>query len=166
MPAEPSHPRIDRPRLRWYFRTQILLAVVPLLVLVGLAAATGGRHVSWSSWIFPGVVALVTAAAAIWAPAWRVSALRYRLEGSTLRIDEGILFRKRKSIPLDRITDLAMVQGPLMRCFGIWAIHVQTAGSTRQLPEGVLHGLADAESARDAIMAARDRAARVANEPA
>jgi hypothetical protein len=46
--------------------------------------------------------------------------------------------------------------------FGIWAIHVQTAGSAQQRPEGVLHALAEPQQARDLIMEVRDRAARAA----
>jgi len=87
----------------------------------------------------------------------QASALKYWIQDSTLRIDEGILFRKRKSIPLDRITDVVLIQGPVMRLLGIWALHVQTAGSNQQGPEGVLQGVLDPEAVRDSIMEARNQ---------
>lgn len=89
-------------------------------------------------------------------PSKQASALKYWLDGSTLRIDEGVVILKRKSIPLDRITDVVMIQGPIMRLCGIWSLQIQTAGSNQQGPEGALHGVVDPESVRDNLMAARD----------
>lgn len=83
-------------------------------------------------------------------------ALKVWLDQTTLRIDEGILTLKRKSIPLDRITDVMLVQGIGMRLCGIWSLQVQTAGSSEKVPEGTLHGIVDPEAIRDKIMEARD----------
>ena len=79
--------------------------------------------------------------------------LRYRLEGSMLRADGGVLFLFRKSIPLERITDVNLVQGPLMRFFGIWAMKVQTAGSPQ--PEATLYGVREPEKVREIILSQR-----------
>ncbi len=85
-------------------------------------------------------------------------ALRYRLDGDTLRVDSGVFFLKRKAIPLDRVTDFVMVQGPLMRLHDLWAIQVQTAGNNRGIPEGVLF-VESPEEVRDLLVERRDRAA-------
>jgi putative membrane protein len=66
---------------------------------------------------------------------------------------------KRKSIPLDRITDVVLVQGPFMRMARIWSLQIQTAGSNQQGPKGALQGIVDAKVVRDNIMNARDAAA-------
>lgn len=95
-----------------------------------------------------------------WFPRKQVSALKYWLDGSTLRIDQGVYFLKRKSIPLDRVTDIVIVQGPLMRACDIWALQVQTAGAGAQMPEATLLGLREPEVIRDMLMKARDDAAR------
>jgi len=87
-----------------------------------------------------------------------VSALDYRLEGTTLCVDSGFIFLKRKRIPLDRITDVVLSQGPLARRCGIWVLHVQTAGSGQTMPEATLFGLRDPETVRDLVLAARDAA--------
>ena len=154
---------IDVRRVTRYFRLCLLLpgVLIGLLLLmqIGVAIDAGISSFLAASPLYAGFLALV--AWVVWIPPKRASALRYWLEGSTLRIDEGILIRKRKSIPLDRITDIALVQGPFLRLCGIWALQIQTAGSAQQAPEGTLYGLVDAESTRDAIMRARDSAAGV-----
>ena len=85
----------------------------------------------------------------------RVSNLHYRLEGSLLRADGGVFFLFRKSIPLERITDVALVQGPLLRYFGIWAMNIQTAGSAQC--EATLYGVRNPEEVRELILSQRQR---------
>jgi len=46
----------------------------------------------------------------IWLCPQQANNLRYRLEGSTLRADGGVFFLFRKSIPLERITAVALFQ--------------------------------------------------------
>ena len=96
-----------------------------------------------------------------WVHRRQVNALRYWLDGSTLRINKGFIFFQRKSIPLDRVTDVVLAQGPLARHFGVWVMKVQTAGAgQQQMPEGLLAGVVDAEKARDFLIAKRDEAAQ------
>ena len=93
-----------------------------------------------------------------WLSKKQVDALKYWLDGSTLRVDQGVFFLKRKAIPLDRITDVALAQGPIMRFCGTWALQVQTAGTGSGTPEATLYGLADPEKTRDDLLKARDKA--------
>jgi len=86
-------------------------------------------------------------------------ALRYWLDGATLRINQGFIFLQRKAIPLDRVTDIVLSQGPLARHYGVWNMKIQTAGAGQQMPEGTLVGVIDAEAARDLILKRRDRLA-------
>jgi len=148
-------------RVARYFR----LRTLPFLLLLGLpsvpiiSAASERPTPStliamtplWIGWIVYFVYV-------VWITKRKALVLRYWIERTTLRIDEGVVIRKRKSIPLDRVTDVVLVQGPFMRLTGIWSLQVQTAGSNQQAPEGELHGVIDAERARDTIMSARDAA--------
>ena len=86
-------------------------------------------------------------------------ALAYWLDGETLRVDQGVFFLKRKAVPLDRVTDVVLAQGPLMRLCGIWELRVQTAGTGQTTPEASLYGVAEPEEIRDLLLAARDKAA-------
>jgi membrane protein YdbS with pleckstrin-like domain len=93
-----------------------------------------------------------------WLSRKQSEALHYWLEGTTLRVDEGVLFLKRKAIPLDRITDVVLAQGPLLKLCRIWELRVQTAGTGQSVPEATLYALADPEAARDMLLMARDEA--------
>jgi putative membrane protein len=94
-----------------------------------------------------------------WLSRAQAAALCYWLEGFTLRIDSGVFFLKRKSIPLDRVTDVVLSQGPLLRFCKIWRLDIQTAGAGAQnRAEGCLFGVLNPESVRDRLIAARDQA--------
>jgi putative membrane protein len=105
-------------------------------------------------------VAVTYALFAKWLIEWQVDALQYRIEGRTLRVDSGVFFLKRKGVPLDRITDFALVQGPLMRLLGIWALQVQTAGVGTPTPEATLIAIENPEQVRDELLRRRDAAAQ------
>ena len=82
-------------------------------------------------------------------PRKQADALRYRLEGSVLQVDEGVYFLRRRTIPLDRITDLMLFQGPFLRHFGLWELRIQTAGAgSPGIPEAILIGLYTPEQTR------------------
>jgi putative membrane protein len=83
--------------------------------------------------------------------------LRYWLDGSVLRIEEGVVVVRKKAIPLERITDLELRQGPLLAFCGIWVLRVQTAGSSGKngAAEASLYGLSSPEEVRDQLLAAR-----------
>ena len=88
-----------------------------------------------------------------WLCPLQANSLRYRLVGSTLRADDGVLFLSRKSIPLERIADVVLVQGPLLRFFNIWTMQIKTVGS--QMPEATLYGVREPENIRELILAQR-----------
>ena len=93
----------------------------------------------------------------VWLPQKQSQALQYWLDGATLRVDQGVFFLKRRAIPLDRVTDVMLVQGPLMRWCDIWALHIQTAGMSGQAgAEAILYGVDPPEEIRDELLKARD----------
>ncbi|QDT66865.1 PH domain-containing protein [Calycomorphotria hydatis] len=79
------------------------------------------------------------------------------LTAKSLHVKKGWLFRVEKTIPLDKITDLGMTQGPIMRSFGIEQLTIETAGSTAQGALVSLTGVANASDFREAVLAQRDR---------
>ena len=86
----------------------------------------------------------------------RVSA---RLTTNALEIRMGVFFRKESTIPLNRITDLRLHDGPVMRHYGLRGLKVETAGMSGQDSgsEGNLIGVIDAEGFRNAVLAQRQR---------
>ncbi|MCL2710414.1 MAG: PH domain-containing protein [Planctomycetaceae bacterium] len=101
------------------------------------------------------LLAAITVPLLVWYyPRW-VAALRFCLDDRSLRVEQGLLFRSRKTIPLDKITDLELVQGPLLRALDMWQIKVQTASTGSQMPEAMLIGVINPEQVREEILAIR-----------
>ena len=118
-------------------------------------------------WLMGGTVTLLVTLIGIpFLPLWWILGMwitgRYleRMECTltrrTLIVRKGFLVRVEKTIPLDKITDLGMIQGPLMRFFGIHALSIETAGSTSQGALVKLYGIRDVEAFRDTVLEQRD----------
>jgi len=74
-----------------------------------------------------------------------------------LIVKKGMFVRTEKTIPLDKITDLGMIQGPLMRYFGLYSLSVETAGQSGAGALITLIGIVDAEDFRERVLDQRDR---------
>ena len=77
----------------------------------------------------------------------------------TLDIKKGIWNKTESTIPLEKITDLQLFQGPVMRHFGIHGFKVETAGQTSE-PGGALVnlvGIVDTKGFRKAVLDQRDQ---------
>jgi membrane protein YdbS with pleckstrin-like domain len=129
---------IDRENIARYFKWLQLAANILLVPYFGLGIITG---LIYYYKIAP------------WLPKMQADAIKYRLDGKFLRIDTGVYFLQRNSVPLERITDIDIFQGPLMRHFGVWKLRVQTSSFRRP---AVLFGIYNPEQVRDEIFAARD----------
>jgi len=129
---------------RYFYWAQILFIIIVGIWFLGIGLA---------------VAILFALTLGPWLSRRQAEALRYWLDGSTLRVDQGVFFLKRKAIPLDRVTDVVLVQGPLLRWCGIWELRTQTAGTGQAVPEASLYGVVDPERVRDVLLRARDEAA-------
>ncbi len=52
----------------------------------------------------------------------------WTLDGRTLRLDEGVLGRRQRVVPLDRVQQVHLRRGPLHRLAGVAAVRIETAG--------------------------------------
>ncbi len=86
----------------------------------------------------------------------RISA---RLTTQAVEIRKGVFFRTEATIPLNRITDVRLHDGPVMRYCNIRGLKVETAGQSGSDSgsEGDLIGVIGAEEMRDAILLQRQR---------
>ena len=86
----------------------------------------------------------------------RISA---RLTAQALEIRKGVFTRKEATIPLDRITDVRLYDGPIMRHFKLRGLKVETAGQAGPDAgsEGDLIGVIGAVEFRDAILLQRQK---------
>jgi len=78
------------------------------------------------------------------------------LTDRSLKVTRGILVRQEKTVPLDKITDLGLIEGPIMRYLDLQAISVETAGQS--VPGALIRlvGIDGAREFRDKVLRQRD----------
>jgi putative membrane protein len=88
----------------------------------------------------------------------------YSLEGGALRLEEGVLARKLRAVPFDRIQQVDLVRKPLHRLLGVATLRVETAGggSAAEVDLDVVT-LAEAQALRSSLLRAK---AQLASTPA
>lgn len=85
-----------------------------------------------------------------------LKAMSARLLERKLVVKRGIFFVVEKSIPLEKITDVALIQGPVMRFFGLYQLSFETAGQSAAGALVSLIGINDATDFREAILKQKD----------
>jgi membrane protein YdbS with pleckstrin-like domain len=96
----------------------------------------------------------------------RYEHLRAHLGKRTLYLRSGYLFKTEKHVPLDRIQDLTLREGPVLRALGLVSLTVETAGQSQQgTPDASLAGLLAAPAFRDAVLEQRDALSRRGSSP-
>ncbi|MDE2978904.1 MAG: PH domain-containing protein [Acidobacteriota bacterium] len=83
--------------------------------------------------------------------------VRCVLTEKNLHVARGVLIRQEKTVPLDKITDLAMSHGPIMRSLGLRGLSVETAGQSGPGSLIKLVGIEGTEEFRAAVLAQRER---------
>ncbi|MFC1790986.1 PH domain-containing protein [Gemmatimonadota bacterium] len=84
-------------------------------------------------------------------------ALKCELYERTLVVKRGIFFKVEKTIPLDKIQDLTVKEGPLLRKLGLRSLKIETAGQgTPGASEADLIGIVDPIDFRDRVLRQRD----------
>ncbi len=86
-------------------------------------------------------------------------ALSVTLTTRELIVRRGLWVRTESTIPLEKVTDVGMVEGPLMRRYGVKGLRVETAGQTGAAGVGLVSivGIVDADGFRDSVLDQRDR---------
>jgi putative membrane protein len=128
-----------------FFATGHALRLWPLGVLVA------ARRQFWLLGV--GALALLTWSTVEW--------LRrtYELEGGALRLEEGVLTRKLRAVPFDRIQQVDLVRKPLHRLLGVATLRVETAGGGKEAEVDLdVVTLAEARDLRSTLLRAKARA--------
>lgn len=95
------------------------------LLLIGLAVAACLGYLGWLGWY---VGALQRSFA-------------FELGDDMLTIQRGVVFRRTSRIPLRRVQDVVVRDGPFLRGAGVGTVHVQTAGMHAGAYAGAAEGL-------------------------
>ena len=111
-------------------------SIFTILIVIGLA-----------------VLGVCVVFACIWAPLYYKSVV-YHLNDTEMTWKRGVFFRKTGIVPYNRITNVDIVQGPVMRLFGISHLKIETAGggASKSSAEIQLEGISDPEPLRQMIM--------------
>jgi putative membrane protein len=118
-------------------------------------------------WLLSGALILAATIVGIpllllWFPIGKVFTKRYLdrmscvLTDKALKVSKGIFVRVEKTIPLEKITDMGMVQGPIMRYLDLHKLTVETAGQSGQGALVSLTGIIDAKAFREAVLNQRE----------
>jgi len=78
------------------------------------------------------------------------------LTDRNLHVSKGILNQVEKTVPLDRITDLGIVQGPIMRYYDLETLSVETAGQSGVGSLIRLTGIKNGRAFKEAVLKQRD----------
>lgn len=102
---------------------QLKEMIIPLLAFVvfGSRGSIGGNI-----FLFAGIASILLVLAYGVLSWFRYT---YRIEENELRIEYGIIVRKKRYIPLERIQSLDLSEGIMHRPFGLVKVRVETAGS-------------------------------------
>lgn len=133
-----------------------------------LLEATFDRGIiPYTRWVVSGFL-VITVVGILLIPFWLLASAWYgreymrrlsaRLTTQALEIRKGVFFRSESTIPLNRVTDLRMHDGPLMRHYNLRGVKVETAGQSGATgSEGSLVGVIDADQFRDAVLRQRQK---------
>lgn len=95
-------------------------SIIPILIIVVFGNSEGKIQV----FITLGIIALILISGIL---TWL--RFTYRIEDGELRIESGLIIRKKRYIPFERIQSLDLSEGILQRPFGLVKMTIETAGS-------------------------------------
>ena len=94
----------------------------------------------------------------IWLPfGWIVHRKQYEhmsgaLTDRSINMRMGWLFKKQQNIPLDKLTDVSIHEGPILNAFGVVRMQFETAGAA----PFILTGVKNSDQFRDLVLQQRD----------
>ena len=92
---------------------------------------------------------------------WFFTKLHYKhlsceLTETAVKVNKGVLNKIEKTVPLEKITDVAYFQGPIMRYMDIDGMRIETAGQSGQGALLRLMGVDNSRAFRDATLKQKD----------
>ena len=100
-----------------------------------------------------GIIAMI-----VWIPfGWIVHKKQFEhmsgaLTDRSINMRMGWLFKKQQNIPLDKLTDVSIHEGPILNAFGVVRMQFETAGAA----PFILTGVKNSDQFRDLVLQQRD----------
>ncbi len=116
-------------------------------IIAAFSAARGG-YIGTSIGILAFAITIVVAII-------RFATFRYYIDAGELVVEQGLVFRTHRTIPLDRIQNIDVVQNPLHRLLRVGEARIETASGKE--PEAVMRvlTLTEVQSLRDSVIRER-----------
>jgi uncharacterized protein len=145
-----SIPFKPAPALVTWFIVDFALIMV-LILIVGVFPAILSSSDSLITAVLLFCIVGVFALFAYWTKLYYES-MWYELHDDEMRWRRGVWFRTTGIVPYNRITNLDLKQGPIMRLFNISTLSIQTAGySGQSVPEIRIEAIEHAEELRELV---------------
>ena len=136
--------------MTWY-RVGIALIFGVILLFCYVPFVALGEMPTTISFVILGFIAVIFILLWIWVGMYYDS-MSYELRDDEINWKRGVWFRTTGIVPYNRIVNLDLRQGPLMRFLGISTLTIQTAGYSGQaVPEIKIEGIEHAEELRELI---------------
>ena len=122
-----------------------LATIIGLAVLTGVVIGFKLLKYKVVLWLFVGII-IVSILNAIISPRFRYHRYRYRLDDDSMEIIEGYIFTSHAIVPIERIQNLELQQGPIDRIFGVSKMIITTGGSdvtVRFVPKEMADAMSD-----------------------
>ena len=140
------------PKFRvWYAAVALLAALFAVVVYAPLALLTSVPFLVTVAVAV--LIVVVLALFLVWTLLYYAS-MEYELRDDELSWRRGVWFRRTGIVPYNRVTNIDIRQGPVMRALGISNLAIQTAGYSGQMTaEIVLEAMEHAEDLRTTLRA-------------
>ncbi len=137
--------------LTTWFIIDFLLVILLILTCVIVPVIIASE----SDWIITGLTLTGMLILILIFVAWvrlYYTSMWYELKDDEMSWKRGVWFRRTGIVPYNRITNLDVIQGPVMRMLGISTLSIQTAGYSGQaVPEIRIEGIEHADDLRELI---------------
>src|SRR5690606_13007121 len=120
-------PTAEEPRRRLHPLSPLLRGFRYALLAVAAISWQGYRNLGPERW------AMAVAGVAVLVLLWSVVSYLvtgYHVVGRELRVYEGILFRRTRAIPVERLQSVELVQPVLARIFGLAELRLEVVGGS------------------------------------
>jgi len=115
------------PDLKRLYHVYLLVVAVVVLVVISPIILAGLLFFPIVSALLLLPFLLAVGIAALWIPKY-YSSISYLFTENEIVIEKGVWWRRKSTVPYNRITNIDVVQGPISRRFGLGNVKIQTAG--------------------------------------
>jgi membrane protein YdbS with pleckstrin-like domain len=139
------------PSLITWFNANFIILVFLLFIFIYAPVVLFAEIPLPANLIIIGIIATGMIIFFVWVKLYYVS-MWYELHPDEIRWRRGVWFRSTGIVPYNRVTNIDIRQGPVMRALGISTLSIQTAGySGAAQPEIRIEGIEHADELRELI---------------